>query len=106
MARPFKKQGGTATLTCQYYCTYCEKWRDRSEFTEEDAYTADDHIGEHDGEEYYRDCNSYTVWTCDHCCEIISVDEEPRKRTSAEVWVCGECKDEYYDADEAQECCE
>lgn len=107
MARAFRKAGGTATQVFKYYCPNCEEWRDKHDFTEAFGYNCNNYLGEHDGESYYNDYTSYTIWTCDNCSEIVSVDQQPDSRAfDASVWVCGECKDEYEDLDEATDCCQ
>jgi predicted RNA-binding Zn-ribbon protein involved in translation (DUF1610 family) len=96
----------TATLDKQYYCENCEEWYATSDFTEENAYIAHDYLGEWQGESYYNDYTTYSVWTCDNCSEIVAVDQEPSSRVADEKWVCGECGDEYEQQDDARYCCD
>lgn len=106
MAKPFKKSSGTTTIIKQFFCPIEEEWHNSDEFTETTGYTTSGYLGEHDGVEYHDDYQEHSIWTCDECGEIVSVGDWPESRESSDVWVCGNCKDEFYSLDEALECCE
>jgi len=107
MARPFQKP--RTRQVSQYWCPNCEVWGSRDDFTEGDYYTVDNDGGciEVDGEYYYDDYTSWSIWTHDDCGEpVASADNSPETRVISSTWVCGECKSEYEDYDEAMTCCQ
>jgi hypothetical protein len=89
-----------------YYCSNCEVWDIISNWSSHEVYfhDSDDRLEFYDDEENYifdGGCSDRTAWEHDNCGQwFMHPDTDKRS-----VWVCGECKGEYSDQEDARACC-
>jgi hypothetical protein len=103
MAKAYLK---TTESDTQYWCNNCDEWDDEDNFWSGTFYQGCGSCYELDGEDWYDDYASVTFWVhsgCDY--NAANQGSTPDSRTETEMWVCGECKSEYEEQEEARECC-
>jgi hypothetical protein len=103
MVRAYKKPGSLGAT--KFYCEHCESYYDYSAMTNRTLYTLQGSSYDIGDEYAYEDYVSWDVYWCDYCENVITVDESPNK-VHVDTYVCGACKEEHEDQQEAQECCD
>jgi hypothetical protein len=95
-------QGGTYR-----YCPNCDEWEEEGpDWTQHTAYT---HYQGNNWAFYDNDsdlifgepCDEIIVWSHDSCEEYF-VESESEERG---IWICGNCKTEWSEQDQARRCC-